>query len=455
MTENKTQNSDVTVLSIQQILSIVLRGWWMILLSAIFCGAACYYVSANFITPKYQSSVAFYVNNNSFSTDNRLSYSDLWVSQSLVDTYMVILDTGDTMRAVIAEADVDVSVEELQKMIRAKIVEETEIFSVTVTGLDPEDTKKLADAIGTVLPSRINSIMDGTSAKIVDYAVLPVSPSEPAAVRNAVSGAIFGFICCASILILRALLTFRIRKETDISRVTDLPILASVPAMDMTRRDALRKSEREIAAGRVGAAMTDRAAEGMHLLCLKLPFCFTEAHDAHVIGVSSAMAGEGKSTSAVNLAYSLAKLEKRVLLMDCDLRRPTVNSKLSLRRTPGMTEYLVRHASREEIVKNCVIGDVGFDVIPSGRIPPNPIELLNSDGMAQLLQALRQSYDYVILDLPPVGEVGDAIVTAKLTDGNLLVVRQAHCTRSALRATIHELRSVEARILGVVYNCVK
>lgn len=451
MTEKKTQDDLVTVLSVRQILLLLLRRCWMIVLSAMICGGACYYVSSNFITPRYESTVAFYVNNNSFSDDNRLSSSDLWVSQSLVDTYMVILDTGTTMREVIDQAGVDLTTGELEKMIQAKIVENTEIFTVSVTGEDPEVTQKLADAIATVLLDRIDSILAGATARVVDHAVLPAEPSEPSPVRNAVSGALFGAVFCASVLVLRVLLSIRIRKEEDIARVTDLPILTSIPAMALHGK---RKARWDTTRG-VGAAMSQDAAKGMQLLCLKLPFCFPDGGASHIIGVSSAMAGEGKSTTAVNLAYSLAAMEKRVLLIDCDMRRPTVHEKLAVKKMPGLSEYLIRRVDQAEAVKTCATGAARFDVITSGQVPPNPIELLSSQRMVQLLESLRDSYDYVILDLPPVGEVGDAIVTAKLTDGTLLVVRQDHCTRPALQAAIHEFDSVEGRLLGVIRNDAK
>lgn len=455
MTEKKTQHADVTVLSIQQIFSLLLRRFWVLLLSAAICGAACYYISSNFITPKYESTVTFYVNNNSFSTDNRLSYSDLWVSQNLVDTYMVILETGDTMRAVIQEAGVDLTVTELEDMIQAKMVEQTELFGVTVTGLEPESTFLLAQAIGEVLPERIGNIMDGTSAKVADYALRPTSPSDPSPARNAVSGAMFGFVFGASVLLLWALLTFWIRKEEDITRMTTLPILASVPAMALTGKDGKRRKKNLPDWAKVGKSMTDQAAESMQTLCLKLPFCFADDHGCRVIGISSAMAGEGKSTTAVNLAYSLAKLRNRVLLVDCDLRRPSVHIKLEQHQKPGLSDYLVGRVSESDIIRDHVSGNVHFSVVVAGRIPPNPIELLSADRMRQLLESLEKIYDYMILDLPPVGEVGDAIVAAKLTDGNLLVVRQGHCTRPALQAAIHEFDSVDAKLLGIIHNCVK
>lgn len=445
MNENKTRNTDVTVMTVGQILSLFWRRCWMILLSAVICGAVCFYVSSNFITPQYESTVMFYVDNNAFSGDNRLSSSDLWVSQKLVDTYMVILDTGATMRAVVEEADVALTAAEAADMLRARLVENTQIFTVTVTGTDPEVTQRIANAVAHVLPARIDTILSGASAMVVDYAVLPTKPAEPSPVRNAVSGVLFGGVFCASLLLMQALLSISIRREADIGRVTDLPVLASVPVM---RRSAKRR--------KLAASMTGEApAEGILRLCMKLPFCFTDSRRSRVIGVSSAMAGEGKSSTAVRLACALASQEKRVVLIDCDMRRPTVHEKLLLKQRPGLSDYLVRHAGQADVIRSCDVHGARLDVIAAGRIPPNPIELLSSARLPQLLEALRGSYDYVILDLPPVGEVGDAIVTARHTDGTLLVVRRNHCTRPVLRAAIREFESVDARLLGIVCNCAK
>jgi capsular exopolysaccharide synthesis family protein len=167
------------------------------------------------------------------------------------------------------------------------------------------------------------------------------------------------------------------------------------------------------------------------------------------------MAGEGKSLSSVNLAYSLAQLDKRVLLIDCDMRRPSLSAKLPIKKLPGLSNYLTRQVSMDEVIQTYGNSDEGaaFNVIAAGRNPPNPIELLNSGRMRKALDQLRGNYDYIILDLPPVGEVSDALVVSKLVDGILLVVRQNYCNRNVLSAAVKQFGFVETRILGVVLNC--
>ena len=137
------------------------------------------------------------------------------------------------------------------------------------------------------------------------------------------------------------------------------------------------------------------------------------------------------------------------------MRRPSLAAKLSIRKAPGLSKYLTGQVGLEEIIQRCGdVTDEGFSVVASGRNPPNPIELLSSAKMEKAVQTLRESFDYIILDLPPVGEVSDALVAAKLVDGVLLVVRQDYCNTVALGGAVKQFEFIESRILGVVVNCV-
>ena len=142
-----------------------------------------------------------------------------------------------------------------------------------------------------------------------------------------------------------------------------------------------------------------------------------------------------------------------MLLVDCDMRRPSLNSKLSIRKVPGLSNCLTHQVQLEEVVQEYVSGECAFHVIAAGRNPPNPIELLSCDGMKEAINRFRQVYDYIILDLPPVGEVSDALVAASLVDGYLLVVRQNYCNSNILHSAVKQFEFVGAKILGVVLNC--
>ena len=158
----------------------------------------------------------------------------------------------------------------------------------------------------------------------------------------------------------------------------------------------------------------------------------------------------------MNLSFSLSQLGKRVLLIGCDMRRPSVAKKLNIVQIPGLSDFLAGQSGAENLIQTCGMAgnERAFHVIAAGRTPPNPIELLSSSRMEKMVEKLRGSYDYIILDLPPVGEVSDALAVARITDGMLLVVRQNQCDRHSLAATVRQFEFVDSRILGVVFNCV-
>jgi capsular exopolysaccharide synthesis family protein len=137
------------------------------------------------------------------------------------------------------------------------------------------------------------------------------------------------------------------------------------------------------------------------------------------------------------------------------MRRPTLAEKLDISKSPGLSNYLTGQSGLEELVQNCGIkGDnQSFHVIAAGQNPPNPIELLSSEKMEKAIELLRKDFDYVILDLPPVGEVSDAMAVVNIIDGLLLVVRQNYCNRISLCDAVRQFDFVEAKILGMVFNC--
>lgn len=174
----------------------------------------------------------------------------------------------------------------------------------------------------------------------------------------------------------------------------------------------------------------------------------------NIIGITSAQPSEGKSTVSINLAYSLAELGKSVILLDCDLRRPTIHTKMGIQQTVGLTEVL---SGNENLAKTPVrykstANNVYFDVIVAGKLLENPSELLSSQNFRKVLEMASSTYDVVILDLPPVNVVIDAAVVAQLTDGLVLVIREKHCPRFVLEDCMQQLQYVKANILGFVMN---
>ena len=180
----------------------------------------------------------------------------------------------------------------------------------------------------------------------------------------------------------------------------------------------------------------------------------TSENSKNIIGITSAQPSEGKSTVAINLAYSLAELGKSVILLDCDLRRPSIHKNIGVPQTPGLTEVMRGAVNLKNAVTRykSSAGTTHFDLIVSGELPDNPSEILGSKDFLQLLKAANDTYDVVILDLPPVNAVIDAAVASQLTDGLVLVIREDHCPRFVLEDCMEQLKYAKANILGFVMN---
>ena len=205
-----------------------------------------------------------------------------------------------------------------------------------------------------------------------------------------------------------------------------------------------------------------RAEHGTeHLLSENSPFAVQEAYKAirtnimfsipeercKKIVISSSLQGEAKSTTAANLAIAFAQNHAKVLLIDCDLRLPTIASRLGISQTPGLTNLLVGLSSAKDVIHHL---PEGLDVLPAGDIPPNPTELLGSNKMQKLLESLEGYYEYILIDTPPVTTVADAVILAKQTSGVILVVRQGVSTQESIADTLKKLEFSEANVLGFI-----
>ena len=193
--------------------------------------------------------------------------------------------------------------------------------------------------------------------------------------------------------------------------------------------------------------------EAYKTLRTNVSFALAEQEGCPVIMVTSALQGEGKSITALNLAISYAMTDCKVLIIDCDLRRPKLARLLNETNAIGLSNLIMNPDLRDKAV--CHTQTKGLDAILSGDIPPNPSELLGSSRMERILSQLRTEYDYIILDSPPVNMVTDAVVLAPKSDGVLFLVRANHSERDPVVHAVEQLEYAKVKILGFVLNDVE
>lgn len=209
-----------------------------------------------------------------------------------------------------------------------------------------------------------------------------------------------------------------------------------------------------------GKKLTFAAREAYKLLRTNLMFSLPEAAEgrAHIIGITSSVRGEAKSTTTLNLASTLAEQGARVLVIECDLRLPSFHKKIEVKPKPGLSNILITRVDPEPYIQTVEFDQLNkvpmtFDVLTAGEIPPNPSELIGSSRMKRRLEQLAARYQFILLDLPPVTAVTDALVATKLVDGVVMVVRNDYADTSSLREAVRQLQLVEAKILGFVFSC--
>ena len=193
------------------------------------------------------------------------------------------------------------------------------------------------------------------------------------------------------------------------------------------------------------------ATEQYKLLRTNLTFTLPEDKKCAIIGVTSSMRGEGKSTTAVNLSYVLAESGKKVLLIDGDLRIPSIAKKMEIASSPGLTDMLMNYENQQlNFFKSKLLND--WYILPSGDLPPNPSELLSSRRMEGVLNALSEKFDYIIVDLPPVNIVSDALAISNFITGMIVVIREDYTEKKELENCFRQLRLSNVNVLGCVMN---
>lgn len=228
--ENK--NDNVLEIDVLKLAAALWRKAWAIGLTAVAFAAVTLGITVFFVTPLYKAEVLMYVNSSNISvggTKVSISQSELTAAQTLVDTYIVILNTRTTLNDVIEQTGVSYTYEELQEMIEAEAVNGTEVFSVEVTSPSPMEAEQLANAIARILPEKIASIVEGSSARIVDYAVQPAKKDSPNLVKNVVIGFVLGFLLACGIIGVGEIMDDVIHDSDYLIQTYQIPVLAVIP----------------------------------------------------------------------------------------------------------------------------------------------------------------------------------------------------------------------------------
>jgi len=323
-----------------------------------------------------------------------------------------------------------------------------------------ETNKSLLD--GLLQRSKENDVsIAGTpnNINVVDHAVVPREPVGPQRLLGVALALGISIVFGILLAIFLEYLDNTLRSAEDVERMLRLPALAAIPSAPGLSRRRLFKGKHSSDGTRPGLLLDGQSrspvAEAYKQLRTSI-LLSSAGRPPKTLLVTSGKPGEGKTTTVVNTAVSLADTGSKVLVIDADLRRPMVHNVLQVSNPAGLSTVLSRNMNEEDILSLIDQAEgTSLHVMTSGPIPPNPAELLGSNQMKQLIQTLHPHFDHIVIDSPPVTSVTDAVLLASLVDGVVIVVHGGKSTRELSRRTRQLLRSVGARIFGVVLNNVK
>lgn len=424
----------------------ILRKNWLVIvvLTLLGLGGAAGYSLTR--TPIYESASTVFVSTQSGNTAQELQQGSVF-AQARINTYVGLATTPVVLNPVIADLGLARTSEELAKNVKASAALNSTLITIAVSDADAVKAAQIANAIAASLASVVpqlepesNSGASPIRLSRVSDAQPALKPSSPNVPLNLALGTLVGLALGIGVAVLRTTLDNRVRTPRDAETITGAPGIGAI-AYDT------KAKERPLI---VHADPLSPRAESFRALRTNLQFLDMGGRSSFVI--TSSIPSEGKSTTTINLAIALADAGKRVALLDTDLRKPKVAEYLGMEGGAGLTDVLIGRAKVSEVMLPW--GGRSLYVLPAGKIPPNPSELLGSHQMSMLLDMLEKDFDVVLCDAPPLLPVTDAAILARATSGALLIVSAGRTTKHQLAGATEALTTVGAKLAGFVMSMV-
>jgi capsular exopolysaccharide synthesis family protein len=427
----------------------LLRSQWILVIVVVALATGGSAALTARMTPLYASSVTFYASAHTNSNDPAMAYQGSLLSQQEVQSYADLITGPMLARRVVNALGLAISPAQLSAQMSSRVIPQTVLLTATVTNPAPSQAQLIANSVGRQFVQLVASLErppgggpPTVQIKVVASAGLPVSPVSPNLTRNVGIALGLGLLLGIGLAAARRALDTRIKTPDQLAKSTGgKPVIGSIPFDGRARRRPLLESDNPFG----------NRAEAFRKIGTNLRFIDVDLPHK-VLLFTSALPEEGKSSTVCNLAITLARSGKRVLIIEADLRRPRVASYLGLPNGAGVTSVLSGRQDPYEAIQ--MWGDDLFSVLSSGPSAPNPSDLLGSQRMRILIEQLGAQYDVVLVDAPPVLPFADTVATAPACHGTILVVRQGKTREEHVRQTVEALETVGSSVLGTVLSMV-
>ena len=436
---------------------VFLALWHSILLIVIasLIGMAAFGGFTYFIVkPEYTATAKLYVYNEK-NDDRYITTGDLTVSKSLVDTYLIIIRSDPVLEQVankLRGTYPDLTAKKIDSLLTGSAINETEAFYISATSQNRQMAADIVNEIVAIVPDEIIRVVKAASVEVIEEAKVPdIDDYNWPIARNAFIGFAVGFILSCGYILLANSMDTTVYGRNEIINNFKIPVIGIIPpheeVVSKKKKRGNKKASNALLHRFILNDNTSFAVSEAYRMARTNIFYLPTKDSCKKIVVASAVASEGKSTCSINISKTLAQAEKRVLLIDADMRRPRIARYLTIDKQEGLSEYLAGISDSAEIIKNT---EFGFDIIVSGNVSSSSAELLATPRVNTLLDECSKNYDYIIIDTPPVNVVTDATVLADKIDGYLLAVRAGFSNVDDIKQMVHSLEQVDAKILGIM-----
>ena len=381
---------------------------------------------------------------NEAQTSTTITQNDILLNQKLVETYTKIIKSKLVLDQVISETGITYTAEELGQNVAVEAYENTEMLKISVTDSDPELSASIANSIAQVFSGEVAKIYQMNNISVIDIAQVPEEVSNDTLTRDffiALFISIFGSI---GVIFIIYYFDDSIKLTDDLEEEIGMPVIAKVFKSDIGSKN---RGKVELLVQKYPKSVV---SESIKTLRTNLQFSSVDS-ELKTILVTSSIPGEGKSFISANLAISFTQTDKKVLIVDCDMRKGRQHRIFKLSNTKGLSNLLIDDMTnyKDYINKTSI---KNLYIITRGTVPPNPSELLNSNKNSELIKILKNKFDIVIFDGVPCNGLPDSIIMSKLVDKVLIVSSESVTPRSVLESTKKQLKNVEAPVAGDVLN---
>lgn len=466
MQEFQQEQHDMEEIDLRDLLHILKIRWHLIALIFILAVSASSYVSFRVLDPVYKAETSLFVGKEGTGI-GPINLGDLNLGQSLVSDYREIILSRMVAREAMDQLGLNMSVSNFQSRVSISTVRDARLFKIGFESTNPQEAMDVANTLGDIIIEKAEEIIEIRNVQIIDQAELPMNPIKPNKIMNVAIAGVLGIMLGVFLVFALEYLDRTIKNERDIERYLGLTLLGGIPLFVGDLRKGEGKKKKKGKKGKhtqknwkgmkwEGFTRTlvslneprSAAAEAFQSLRTSIRYASVDK-EIKTLVVTSPSTRDGKTTVSTNLAVVLAQIGNRVLLLEGDLRKPKVHIHFNVLNEVGITDVIARGVPLEEVIKS-VEGVENLDVICSGMLPPNSSVILESKKMKEVLQQLRDHYDMVILDTPPVGQITDAAIMSRMADGAILVLASGQTNIDMARHAMQSLKQVDANILGTV-----